>query len=66
MRPIKTHHKDLLDVPLNQYTDSPEEPRPKLLPLNLQTYGISVSRPVKVNPQFRIVFETNTYSVPTG
>ena len=41
-----------------------KEERPKLLPLNLTPYDVGVSRPVTVNSQFRITFETNTYSVP--
>ena len=41
-----------------------DEERPKLLALNLTPYDVSVSRPVTVSRQFRITFETNTYSVP--
>lgn len=40
------------------------EERAKLRPLNLVPYDVSVIRPVTVNRQFRITFETNTYSVP--
>ena len=40
------------------------EERPKLLPLSLVPYDVGVSRPVTVSSQFRITFETNTYSVP--
>ena len=41
-----------------------KEERPKLLPLTLVPYDVGVSRPIAVNSQFRITYETNTYSVP--
>ena len=41
-----------------------EEEKPKLLPLTLKPYDVGVSRPITVNSQFRITYETNTYSVP--
>jgi transposase len=41
-----------------------KEERPKLLPLTLRPYDVGSSRPITVNSQFRITFETNTYSVP--
>ena len=41
-----------------------KEERPELLQLTLRPYDVGVSRPITVNSQFRITYETNTYSVP--
>ena len=41
-----------------------EEERLELLPLTLRSYDVGVSRSITVNSQFRITYETNTYSVP--
>ena len=40
------------------------EERPELLKLTHTPYDVGVSRSVTVSSQFRITFETNTYSVP--
>ncbi len=38
--------------------------KPTLLPLSAQPYDVGLLRPVRANSQFRVIVDTNTYSVP--
>ena len=38
--------------------------KPRLKPLSPQPYDVGVLRPVRANCQFRVIVDTNTYSVP--
>jgi hypothetical protein len=42
-----------------------EEERPKLLPLPLAPYDVGAGRPVPASSRFRVVLDTNRYSVPS-
>ena len=42
-----------------------EEERPTLLPLPLAPYDVGANRPVTASSQFRVVLDTNRYSVPS-
>jgi transposase len=42
-----------------------EVERPALQPLPVASYNVEVSRPVTASPQFRLVLDTNRYSVPS-
>jgi len=72
--PINPAAREWLDTVANvrQHGQTHQRPvdlfkveRPALQPLPVARYDVGVSRPVTASPQFRVVLDTNRYSVPS-